>query len=125
MCLSIFFKRDKNLLTFLRRAICRDELRATKYEILQFLQRFITAADKKILSYAADIKDTCIAVFNSEKFADVRCSTISIIANIIEITSGNCEIAGQLNLAKLADEFFVSLVNQSKLPSSGKIFPIN
>ncbi len=120
ICLSIFFKRDKNLLTFLRRAISRDELRTCKLEILQFLHRFISAAAKQILPYACDIKDACLAVFNSEKYSDVRCATFQVMAKLLEITSGNSEVASLMNLPKLTEEYFISLVNTSKLSSSLK-----
>jgi len=108
------------LLTFLRRAISRDELRACKLETLQFLHRFISASGKQILPYACDIKDTCLAVFNSDKYSDVRCSTFQVMAKVLELTSGNTEVAGFMNLSKLTEEYFVSMANASKLSSSLK-----
>lgn len=119
--MSLFFQREKNLLTFLRRAITREELRAVKLELLQFLQRFIETTGKKILPYAVDIKDACIAVFKMEKFANVRCFTLTVVANLLELASGNGDVARQMNLKKVAEEYFLALVSQSKLTPSGTI----
>ncbi|CAF0899355.1 unnamed protein product [Brachionus calyciflorus] len=119
-CLSLFFKREKNLLTFLRKSISKDEFRGCKVDLLQFLEKFIVSAKKQIIPYAVEIKETCINIFNSDKYSDVRCSTFPIISKIIELTSGNFECSDKLNIPKLADDYFLSLVNQSKLSSSLK-----
>ncbi|RNA36044.1 DNA-dependent kinase catalytic subunit-like [Brachionus plicatilis] len=119
-CLSLFFKREKNLLTFLRKTITRDEFRGCKVDLLQFLEKFITSAEKKILPYSPDIKDTCILLFSSDKYSDVRCATFSIISKILELTKGEYEITAKMNIPKLADDYFLSLANQSKLSSSIK-----
>ena len=37
---------------------------------------------------------------------------------ILEMAKGNSELISKLNLEKLVDEYFVSLVNQSKLSAS-------
>ena len=122
VCLSIFFQRNKSLLNYLRRVICRDELRLCKYELLQFLGRFIDAAERQVVPYAAEIKDTCVAVFNAEKYSDVRCSTFPILRRIVEVTSGNVDVASQMNLPQLVDDFLTSLGNTSKLSSSSNSF---
>ena len=82
ICLSTFFKRDKNLLTFLRKAIKHEELRECKLDLLRFMYQFIVVAGKCAVDYCVDIKDTCVCIFNSEKFTDVRCATFPIIKKV-------------------------------------------
>ena len=58
------------------------KLRHCKVDLLQFLHRFMSAAGKAILAHVVDIKDTCRAVFNSDKYSDVRCCTFPIVAKV-------------------------------------------
>ena len=122
--MSLFFKREKNLLQFLRHAVSRDEYRTCKCEILQFIHRVIVAANQQILPYTTDIKDMCLLLFNSDKYSDVRCLTFPILTKIFEITNDNFEISAQLNIKKIVDDFFLSLMNSTKLSSSGNFYSL-
>lgn len=118
--MSVFFKKEKNLLTFLRKAISLDELRGAKVDLLEFLCRFISAAGKQVLTYAAEIKETCISVFNSDKYSDVRCGTFPIMTKLLEISSGNGEAVSRMGLSKLVDVYFHAWATPSKLSASLK-----
>ncbi len=46
------------------------------------MHRFISAAGKKVVQYAFEIKNACLSKFKSDTYADIRLGTFQIIAKI-------------------------------------------
>ena len=82
MCLSALFGGQKNILTYLRRATSKVELKKTKIEILQFLKFFIETAGTKILSYALELKSVLLTIFAVDNASDVRASIFPVLSQV-------------------------------------------
>jgi len=83
MCLSALFCGQKNILTFLRRASSKIELKKTKNEILQFLKFFVETASNKILPYAVELKSVLLIIFNVDNASDVRAGIFPVLSQVI------------------------------------------
>ena len=98
MCLSTLFGGQKNILTYLRRASSKAEVRdrketgifnslncqlkKTKVEILQFLKFFVETAGAKIVPHAVELKTILMTIFNVDNASDVRASIFPVLSQV-------------------------------------------
>ncbi|CAF1236923.1 unnamed protein product [Rotaria sordida] len=103
MCLSALFSGQKNILTFLRRASSKIELKKTKIEILQFLKFFVETAANKILPYAVELKTVLLIIFNVDSASDVRAAIFPILSQLMELSAGFPDMESEID--KMATTF--------------------
>ncbi|CAF3651048.1 unnamed protein product [Rotaria socialis] len=103
ICLSALFSGQKNILTFLRRASSKPELKRTKIEILQFLKFFVESASNKILPYAVELKTVLLIIFNVDSASDVRAGTFPVLSQLIELSAGFADMESEID--KMATTF--------------------
>ncbi|CAF1189299.1 unnamed protein product, partial [Adineta ricciae] len=111
MCLSALFGGQKNILTYLRRATSKVELKKTKIEILQFLKFFIETAGTKILSYALELKSVLLTIFAVDNASDVRASIFPVLSQLMEMSAGSTDMASEVE--KMATTFLDQIGLQS------------
>ncbi|CAF0848203.1 unnamed protein product, partial [Adineta ricciae] len=103
MCSSALFSGQKNILTFLRRACSKPELKKTKIEILQFLKFFVETASNKILSHAVELKSVLLTIFNVDGASDVRAAVFPVLSQLIELSAGFLDMENEID--KMATTF--------------------
>uniref|UniRef100_A0A8C5FRE6 DNA-dependent protein kinase catalytic subunit n=1 Tax=Gadus morhua TaxID=8049 RepID=A0A8C5FRE6_GADMO len=83
---SLLFSKDCGLLTFLRKSLGIDELRETRVEIINFLEKFLQRMSSRNRSweksYAVDIRDICMVVYTKDKGAKCRTQTMELLLKV-------------------------------------------
>ncbi|UJR22353.1 hypothetical protein I4U23_025415 [Adineta vaga] len=111
MCLSALFCGQKNILTYLRRASSKAELKKTKVEILQFLKFFVETAATKILPHAVELKSVLLTIFNVDNASDVRASIFPVLSQLMELSAGSTDMQSEID--KMATTFLDQIGLQS------------
>ncbi|CAF1392236.1 unnamed protein product [Adineta steineri] len=111
MCLSALFCGQKNILTYLRRATSKSELKKTKVQILQFLKFFIENATVKILPYSIELKSVLLTIFNVDNASEVRASIFPILSQLMELTASYTDMQNEVD--KMATTFLDQIGLQS------------
>nr|XP_006812076.1 PREDICTED: DNA-dependent protein kinase catalytic subunit-like [Saccoglossus kowalevskii] len=116
---SVVFHKETGILLFLKKTITIDQYVSSKERILEFVYNFMIRADKKIVTYALDIKDVCLSLFTRDKMAKIKNRTFPILNKLLELTA-NTPVAKELGVSKLIDKYFSQLMQPSKLAATVK-----
>ncbi|CAF1316968.1 unnamed protein product [Adineta steineri] len=103
MCLSALFCGQQNILTFLRRASSKTELKTSKTQILQFLKFFVETAANKILPHAVELKSALLTIFNVDNASDIRAAVFPILSQLMELSAGFPDMESEID--KMATTF--------------------
>ncbi|XP_037550083.1 DNA-dependent protein kinase catalytic subunit [Nematolebias whitei] len=126
---SLLFSKDHGLLSFLRKSLSFDELRDTRVEILQFLEKFLDKLSPRVRgwekSYATDIRDVCMVVYTKEKLAKCRTPLLELLIKVLQMTKAS-SVAADFRIGEIFNKFYSELCQKSKLPDSvlGKIYEL-
>ncbi|RUS72684.1 hypothetical protein EGW08_019554 [Elysia chlorotica] len=117
---ALLFHKTTGLVKFLLKSAKVEELQNAKANALNLLSEFIQRAEKKVLPYAVDIKDTCVTVYSLDRFAKVKNAAIPVLIKLLELTAG-AAMGNDLDIEKLITKFFMELSKgASKLTASVK-----
>jgi len=95
------------------------------------MHRFISAAGKKVVQYAFEIKNACLSKFKSDTYADIRLGTFQIIAKIytnlkllsvvqsFDLKRSNCDVIAKFDLKKLSEDYFSALDRKTQMTGQG------
>ncbi|XP_059900479.1 DNA-dependent protein kinase catalytic subunit [Gadus macrocephalus] len=126
---SLLFSKDCGLLTFLRKSLGIDELRETRVEIINFLEKFLQRMSSRNRSweksYAVDIRDICMVVYTKEKGAKCRTQTMELLLKVLYLTKSS-SVASDLRVCEIFNRFYSELCQKSKIQDSvlGKIYEL-
>ncbi|XP_070708776.1 DNA-dependent protein kinase catalytic subunit [Pempheris klunzingeri] len=126
---SLLFSKDDGLLSFLRKSLASEEFRDTRVEIIYFLEKFLDRISPRVKgwekTYAADIRDTCMAVYTKEKVAKCRAPVLELLIKVLQITKASSVVA-DLRICEIFNKYYSELYQKSKLPDSvhGKIYEL-
>ncbi|CAL8293471.1 unnamed protein product [Lota lota] len=126
---SLLFSKDCGLLNFLRKALGSDELRETRVEIINFLEKFLQRMSSRNpsweKSYAVDIRDTCMVVYTKDKGAKCRTQTLELLLKVLYLTKAS-NVASDLRVCEIFNRFYSELCQKTKIQDSvlGKIYEL-
>ncbi|XP_077979786.1 DNA-dependent protein kinase catalytic subunit-like [Glandiceps talaboti] len=116
---SVLFHKETGILVFLKKTITLEQYLSCKERILEFLYNFLFKANKKVVTYAVDIKDVCFSLFSRDKSAKVKSKTFPILIKLFGLTAGT-PVSKQLDILKLKDKYFSELMQPSKVSATVK-----
>ncbi|XP_012711305.2 DNA-dependent protein kinase catalytic subunit [Fundulus heteroclitus] len=126
---SLLFSKDYGLLSFLRKSLGLDELRDTRVEILQFLEKFLDKVSPRLKgwdkTYARDIRDMCMGAYTKDKVAKCRTPVLELLIKVLQTTKAS-SVAVEFKIGDIFNKFYSELCQRSKLPDSvlGKIYEL-
>ncbi|MEQ2314116.1 hypothetical protein AMECASPLE_008745, partial [Ameca splendens] len=126
---SLLFSKDYGLLSFLRKALALDELRDTRVEIVQFLEKFLDKVSPRVKgwekTYATDIRDMCMGAYKKEKVAKCRTPLLELLIKVLQTTRAS-SVAAEFKIGDIFEKFYSELCQRSKLADSvlGKIYEL-
>uniref|UniRef100_A0A3Q2PZS8 DNA-dependent protein kinase catalytic subunit n=1 Tax=Fundulus heteroclitus TaxID=8078 RepID=A0A3Q2PZS8_FUNHE len=126
---SLLFSKDYGLLIFLRKSLGSDELRDTRVEILQFLEKFLDKVSPRLKgwdkTYARDIRDMCMGAYTKDKVAKCRTPVLELLIKVLQTTKAS-SVAAEFKIGDIFNKFYSELCQRSKLPDSvlGKIYEL-
>ncbi|XP_015230469.1 PREDICTED: DNA-dependent protein kinase catalytic subunit [Cyprinodon variegatus] len=126
---SLLFSKDYGLLCFLRKSLALDELRDTRVEILQFLEKFMDKVSPRVKgwekTYATDIRNMCITAYSKDKVAKCRTPVLELLIKVLQTTKAS-SVAAEFKIGDIFNRFYGELWQKSKLPDSvlGKIYEL-
>uniref|UniRef100_A0A3Q4AQN1 DNA-dependent protein kinase catalytic subunit n=1 Tax=Mola mola TaxID=94237 RepID=A0A3Q4AQN1_MOLML len=111
---SLLFSKDYGLLSFLRKSLVSEELRDTRVEVLNFLEKFLDKVSPSVKgwerTYAIDIRVIVFVKYSPQVLQKTKASSV----------------AADLRICEIFNRFYSELCQKSKLPDSvlGKMYEL-